>query len=64
MKQALEWGEAGTPPHHWDQLVAVRGSLCDLKHNLHTLFSKYWLFASILIMTKIIMADILVQICA
>lgn len=39
VKQALEWGEAGTPPHHWDQLVAVRGSLCDLKHNLHTLFS-------------------------
>ncbi|XP_075985070.1 uncharacterized protein LOC142982439 [Anticarsia gemmatalis] len=39
VKQALEWGEDGTPPHHWDQLVAIRGSLCDLKHNLHTLFS-------------------------
>uniref|UniRef100_A0A2A4JCC9 Direct IAP-binding protein with low pI n=1 Tax=Heliothis virescens TaxID=7102 RepID=A0A2A4JCC9_HELVI len=39
VKQALEWGEDGTPPHHWDQLVAVRGSLCDLRHNLHTLFS-------------------------
>lgn len=39
VKQALEWGEEGTPPHHWDQLVAVRGSLCDLRHNLHTLFS-------------------------
>lgn len=39
--QALEWGEEGTPPHHWDQLVAVRGSLCDLNHNLRTLFSKY-----------------------
>ncbi|XP_030030162.1 uncharacterized protein LOC115447293 [Manduca sexta] len=39
VKQALEWGEEGTPPHHWDQLVAIRGSLCDLKHNLHTLLS-------------------------
>ncbi|XP_046972252.1 uncharacterized protein LOC124538997 [Vanessa cardui] len=39
IKQALEWGDNGTPPHHWDQLVAVRGSLCDLKHNLRTLFS-------------------------
>ncbi|KAJ0172232.1 hypothetical protein K1T71_012205 [Dendrolimus kikuchii] len=39
VKQALEWGEDGTPPHHWDQLVAVRGSLCDLRHNLHTLLS-------------------------
>ncbi|CAH0677825.1 unnamed protein product [Spodoptera exigua] len=39
VKQALEWGEDGTPPHHWDQLVAVRGSLVDLRHNLHTLFS-------------------------
>lgn len=41
VKQALEWGEEGTPPHHWDQLVAVRGALDDLKHNLRTLFSKY-----------------------
>ncbi|XP_023951372.1 uncharacterized protein LOC112055474 [Bicyclus anynana] len=39
VKQALEWGDEGTPPHHWDQLVAIRGSLCDLKHNLRTLFS-------------------------
>ncbi|KOB76573.1 putative 50S ribosomal protein L20 [Operophtera brumata] len=39
VRQALEWGEDGTPPHHWDQLVAIRGSLCDLKHNLRTLFS-------------------------
>ncbi|XP_034836060.1 uncharacterized protein [Maniola hyperantus] len=39
VKQALEWGDNGTPPHHWDQLVAVRGSLCDLNHNLRTLFS-------------------------
>ncbi|KAI8437629.1 hypothetical protein MSG28_011882 [Choristoneura fumiferana] len=39
VKQALEWGEDGTPPHHWDQLVAVRGALDDLKHNLRTLFS-------------------------
>lgn len=38
VKQALEWGE-GTPPHHWDQLVAIRGSLCDLKHNMRTLLS-------------------------
>lgn len=44
VKQAVEWGEEGTPPHHWDQLVAVRGSLCDLKHNLTTLFSKYIIF--------------------
>lgn len=41
VRQALEWGEDGTPPHHWDQLVAIRGSLCDLKHNLRTLFSKW-----------------------
>ncbi|XP_045454509.1 uncharacterized protein LOC123663910 [Melitaea cinxia] len=39
IKQALEWGDEGTPPQHWDQLVAVRGALCDLKHNLRTLFS-------------------------
>ncbi|CAH0402391.1 unnamed protein product [Chilo suppressalis] len=39
VRQALEWGDAGTPPHHWDQLVAVRGALCDLKHNLRTLLS-------------------------
>ncbi|XP_026761571.2 uncharacterized protein LOC113520437 [Galleria mellonella] len=38
VKQALEWGE-GTPPQHWDELVAVRGSLRDLKHNLRMLFS-------------------------
>ncbi|KAM3961146.1 LOW QUALITY PROTEIN: uncharacterized protein ACR2FA_004696 [Aphomia sociella] len=37
VKQALEWG--GTPPQHWDELVAVRGSLRDLKHNLRMLFS-------------------------
>ncbi|VVC90115.1 uncharacterized protein LOC126970538 [Leptidea sinapis] len=37
MKQAMEWGDA-TPPNHWDQLVAIRGSLSDLKHNLSTLF--------------------------
>lgn len=40
VKQALEWGDEGTPPHHWDQLVAVRGSLCDLNHNLRTLISE------------------------
>ncbi|XP_063381041.1 uncharacterized protein LOC134667543 [Cydia fagiglandana] len=39
VKQALEWGEDSTPPQHWDQLVAVRGSLCDLKHNLRVLLS-------------------------
>lgn len=39
VQQALEWGEEGTPPHHWDQLVAIRGSLSDLKHNLRTLIS-------------------------
>ncbi|CAG9567991.1 unnamed protein product [Danaus chrysippus] len=39
VKQALEWGDEATPPNHWDQLVAVRGVLCDLKHNLRTLFS-------------------------
>ncbi|CAG9793408.1 unnamed protein product [Diatraea saccharalis] len=39
VKQAIEWGEEGTPPHHWDQLVAVRGTLCDLKHNFRTLLS-------------------------
>ncbi|XP_063832364.1 uncharacterized protein LOC135081551 [Ostrinia nubilalis] len=39
VKQALEWGESGIPPHHWDQLVAIRGSLSDLKHNLRTLLS-------------------------
>ncbi|XP_049884987.1 uncharacterized protein LOC126379983 [Pectinophora gossypiella] len=39
VKQALEWGDEGTPPHHWDQLVAVRGALCDLNHNLRTLIS-------------------------
>ncbi|KAJ2954796.1 hypothetical protein O0L34_g3103 [Tuta absoluta] len=38
VRQALEWGN-GTPPHHWDQLVAVRGTLCDLNHNLRTLIS-------------------------
>ncbi|XP_013186302.2 uncharacterized protein LOC106131677 [Amyelois transitella] len=38
VKQALEWGENATPPQHWDELVAVRGSLRDLKHNLRTLF--------------------------
>ncbi|CAH2054493.1 unnamed protein product, partial [Iphiclides podalirius] len=38
VQQAMEWGE-GTPPDHWDQLIAVRGSLCDLRHNLRTLFS-------------------------
>ncbi|XP_053615587.1 uncharacterized protein LOC128678218 [Plodia interpunctella] len=38
VKQALEWGESATPPQHWDELVAVRGSLRDLKHNLRTLF--------------------------
>lgn len=41
VQQAMELGEDGTPPHHWDQLVAVRGSLCDLKHNLRTLFSEF-----------------------
>lgn len=39
VKQSLEWGQDGTPPHHWDQLVAIRGLLCDLRHNLHTLLS-------------------------
>ncbi|KAJ8709181.1 hypothetical protein PYW07_009007 [Mythimna separata] len=39
VKQALEWGDENTPPQHWDQLVAVRGTLCDLTHNLHTLLS-------------------------
>ncbi|XP_013139481.1 PREDICTED: uncharacterized protein LOC106104087 isoform X2 [Papilio polytes] len=34
----MEWGEV-TPPEHWDQLVAVRGTLCDLRHNLRTLYS-------------------------
>ncbi|XP_059051765.1 uncharacterized protein LOC131846466 [Achroia grisella] len=38
VKQASEWGE-GTPPQHWDELVAVRGTLRDLKHNLQVLFS-------------------------
>ncbi|XP_072933401.1 uncharacterized protein [Epargyreus clarus] len=38
IRQALEWGE-GTPPQHWDELVAIRGSLCDLNHNLRTLLS-------------------------
>lgn len=40
IKQALEWGEEATPAQHWDQLVAIRGALCDLNHNLLTLFSK------------------------
>ena len=40
IKQALEWGDDGTPSQHWDQLVAIRGSLCDLNHNLGALFSK------------------------
>ncbi|CAH4027651.1 uncharacterized protein LOC123709458 [Pieris brassicae] len=39
VKQAIEWGEDGTPAQHWDQLVAIRGALCDLNHNLRTLFS-------------------------
>ncbi|CAG9112757.1 unnamed protein product [Plutella xylostella] len=39
VQQAMEWGEDGTPPHHWDQLVALRGALSDLKHNLRTLIS-------------------------
>ncbi|CAG4965945.1 unnamed protein product [Parnassius apollo] len=38
VQQAMEWGD-GTPSQHWDQLVAVRGTLSDLKHNLRTLFS-------------------------
>ncbi|KPI94200.1 hypothetical protein RR46_06651 [Papilio xuthus] len=38
VQQAMEWGEV-TPPEHWDQLVAVRGTLCDLRHNLRTLYS-------------------------
>ncbi|GBP38844.1 hypothetical protein EVAR_32360_1 [Eumeta japonica] len=36
VQQAMEWGEA-TPTQHWDQLVAVRGTLSDLKHNLRVL---------------------------
>ncbi|XP_045503825.1 uncharacterized protein LOC123700627 [Colias croceus] len=39
VRQALEWGEDSTPAQHWDQLIAVRGTLCDLNHNLRTLFS-------------------------
>ncbi|XP_041982709.1 uncharacterized protein LOC121735813 isoform X2 [Aricia agestis] len=37
VQQAMEWGEENTPSQHWDQLVAVRGSLADLKHNLRML---------------------------
>lgn len=40
VKQAMEWGEEGTPPQHWDELVEVRGSLCDLRHNLRMLIDK------------------------
>ncbi|CAK1545598.1 unnamed protein product [Leptosia nina] len=39
VQQALEWGEEATPAQHWDQLVAIRGALCDLNHNLRVLFS-------------------------
>ncbi|XP_068619775.1 uncharacterized protein [Battus philenor] len=38
VQQAMEWGET-TPPQHWDQLVAIRGALCDLRYNLRTLHS-------------------------
>ncbi|CAK1593894.1 unnamed protein product [Parnassius mnemosyne] len=38
VQQAMEWGDS-TPSQHWDQLVVVRGTLSDLKHNLRTLFS-------------------------
>lgn len=38
VQQAMEWGD-GTPPEHWDDLVAIRGTLTDLKHNLCILLS-------------------------